>query len=99
MLKIVEAEVMIGGEGFTQRRGAAQVNTRDLYQVVAGFKISSVEYVERKWKEGKLRRGKDKEGIKQIGENFQGLRVPPRWIRVCHGRPKSAGIFHNTKCC
>ena len=30
-MKIVEAEVMIGKEGFTQRIGAAQVNTRSLY--------------------------------------------------------------------
>lgn len=45
-----EAEVMIGQEGFVQRR-AAQTNTRGLYQAVKEFKISSIECVERKFQE------------------------------------------------
>ena len=31
VLKIIQAEEMIGEEGFTQRSGAVQVNTRSLY--------------------------------------------------------------------
>ena len=31
VLKIIEAEVMIGEEGFTRRSREAQVNTRSLY--------------------------------------------------------------------
>jgi len=33
-LKIMETEVMISEEGFTQRSGVVQVNAGDLYEVV-----------------------------------------------------------------
>lgn len=31
MLKIIDAELLIGNEGFTPRRGTAQVKTQGLY--------------------------------------------------------------------
>ena len=49
MLKIIVAKIMIGGEGFTDLSGPAQVKTRSLYEAVK-FLIDCAEYVERKVK-------------------------------------------------
>ena len=55
LLKIVDAEVMIGDEGFRQRGGASQVKARRLHQAVEKFIISSGGYVERKEKNKKTK--------------------------------------------
>ena len=78
MLKIADAEVMITDTGFTQRSGAAQVETQSLYQTIMRSMINQVEFVERtvlkkvENKERGTKQGKNqKEGKTNIiRENF-----------------------------
>ena len=100
MLKIIDVEVMIGGEGFTRRSGAAHVKTRSSYQVVEEFMNYSIEYVERKVlmkvknrKEG--RGGGDGTGRKEkrMGENFSWFACPSAGAYAHHHGPPECGHF------
>ena len=94
MLKIIDVEVMIGGEGFTQRSRAAHVKTRSPYQAVEGFMNSSIEYVERKVlmkvKNKKEDRGGEGTGRKEkrTGGNFSWFACPSAGAYARHYGPR-----------